>query len=112
VGWVGLCASDEVPPGGRVGVDVGDRELVVWRDAHGRLRVMDARCPHQWSHLGIEGAVEGDELVCTAHFWRFAADGTGTKRNVRGRRDPKAGVTAYPCREREGRIEADLGHAG
>ncbi len=32
---------------------------------------MEARCPHEWSHLGAEGVVDGPEIVCAAHFWRF-----------------------------------------
>jgi len=108
MGWLRICGSDEVPVGGVIGRDAGRRSLVVWRDRSGRPCVMDARCPHQWSDLVTEGVVEGDELVCTAHHWRFARDGTGTKRNVRGRRDPKADIEVHPCRERHGWVEADL----
>ena len=106
--WIRVCDSADVPVGGLVGREAGGRRLVVWRDATGRPCVMDARCPHQWSDLATDGDVDGDELVCTAHHWRFARDGTGTKRNVRGRRDAKADIEVYPCRERRGRIEADL----
>jgi hypothetical protein len=52
--------------------------------------------------------VDGDELLCTAHGWRFASDGTGTKLNVGGRRDRKGDIAVLPCREVEGRVEAIL----
>jgi len=28
-------------------------------------------CPHRQADLGTFGAIEGDELVCTLHGWRF-----------------------------------------
>jgi nitrite reductase/ring-hydroxylating ferredoxin subunit len=106
--WVAALASDALPPGGVAAIDVGDRELVAWRSFDGRVCVMDARCPHQWSHLAAEGVVDGDELVCTAHFWRFDQRGTGTKVSVKGRRDPKADVEVIPSRETDGRVEIAL----
>ena len=49
----------------------GEQDLVVWRTFEGEPCVMEARCPHEWSHLGAEGVVDGLEILCTAHFWRF-----------------------------------------
>ena len=86
----------------------GETDLVVWRTADGVPCVMEARCPHQWSHLGAEGVVDGPEIVCAAHFWRFDTSGHGTKVAMSGRRDPKADIAVYPCREVDGRIEAHL----
>ena len=97
-------------------VVVGDEahDLVVWRTADGQPCVVDARCPHQWSHLAAEGIVDGDELVCTAHFWRFDTRGRGSKLTVAGRRDPKADVDVFECRESDGAVWAlvDLDRAG
>jgi nitrite reductase/ring-hydroxylating ferredoxin subunit len=107
-GWTDLAEGAAVPPGTIRAVEVGDLDLVVWRGASGRLCVMDARCPHQWSHLAAEGVVDGDEILCTAHFWRFDVDGHGTKLNVKGRRDEKADIEVFPCREVDGRLEARL----
>jgi phenylpropionate dioxygenase-like ring-hydroxylating dioxygenase large terminal subunit len=110
--WVRVAASDEVPAGGVLAAEVGtvdeSVDLVVWRGHDGIACVMEARCPHQWSHLGAEGVVDGDEIVCAAHFWRFDRDGRGTKLNVKGRRDSKSDVVVFACRERDGAIEALL----
>lgn len=102
--WSLVTRSEDLPAGAIAAVGPDD-ELVVWRTAAGEAVVCDARCPHQWSHLEGEGTVEGDELVCTAHFWRFDTTGHGTKLNVKGRRDDKADLTVYPCREVGGVIE-------
>jgi phenylpropionate dioxygenase-like ring-hydroxylating dioxygenase large terminal subunit len=108
--WVRLVDSGAVAPGAIVDASVPgepggfDRDLVVWRTFDGDACVMEARCPHQWSHLGAEGFVDGDEIVCTAHFWRFTTDGTGTKLNVNGRRDVKADIDVVPSEERDGAV--------
>ncbi len=107
-GWVPLLGADRVAPGAIVAADVGELELVVWRTLAGEAVVTDARCPHQWSHLEAEGVVDGDELVCTSHFWRFDAAGCGSKLSIKGRRDPKADIGTYGCRERDGIIEVAL----
>lgn len=102
--WVEVADDAEVAPGGRVAVHAGGQRLALWRTSSGRLVACDARCPHQWSDLVEEGAVDGDELVCRSHGWRFAADGTGTKVNVHGRRDAKADVAVHEIRVVDGRI--------
>jgi phenylpropionate dioxygenase-like ring-hydroxylating dioxygenase large terminal subunit len=104
--WVDVAG--EVAPGQIVDAVRGDLDLVVWRTSDGEPCVMEARCPHQWSHLGAEGVVDGPEIVCAAHFWRFSTDGAGTKVGMTGRRDPKADIATFPCREVGGRIEALL----
>jgi phenylpropionate dioxygenase-like ring-hydroxylating dioxygenase large terminal subunit len=107
-GWCPVAGAAAVEPGAVVAVEVDGRELVVWRRLDGCPVVMDARCPHEWSHLAADGVVDGDEVVCLAHFWRFAADGTGTKLNVKGRRDVKGPIPTFAARERDGVIEAAL----
>lgn len=104
--WVPLVPHDAVAAGSVVAADPFD--VVVWRTADGTACVTEARCPHQWSHLAAEGFVDGDELVCTAHFWRFTTDGVGTKINANGRRDAKADIAAFSVRGRDGMLEALL----
>ena len=104
--WV--VVATEVGPGQIVDAARGDLDLVVWRTFEGEPCVMEARCPHEWSHLAAEGVVDGPEIVCAAHFWRFTTDGTGSKVGMTGRRDPKADIAVFPCREVDGRIEAQL----
>ena len=102
-GWICLV-YDELPAGGILEVSLGDEDLVVWRGESGVPCVSEARCPHQWSHLAHQGAVDGDELVCLTHFWRFGADGAGWKQNVNGRRDRKGDLAVLACVEHDGAI--------
>ena len=102
--WKKVASSEALKPGNIIEVALDGVDLVVWRGASGKPCVMEARCPHQWSHLGTEGAVEGDEIVCLAHFWRFTQDGKGWKQNMAGRRDRKGDIAVYECQETAGAI--------
>jgi cholesterol 7-dehydrogenase len=107
--WVPIARSTDLAEGSVVSCELVSAEeeldLAVWRGHDGIVCVTDARCPHQWSHLAAEGVVDGDEIVCAAHFWRFDRGGHGTKVNVKGRRDAKSDVAVHPSREVEGHIE-------
>lgn len=96
-------------PAGRLTVSLADRDVVVWRTRSGRLAAADARCPHQWAHLGATGIVDGEVLVCPSHGWCFDVDGAGFKLSASGRRDEKAPVEIVAVREHEGIIEIDTG---
>ncbi len=102
--WVPVAAADAVAPGDVVEATLDGADIVVWRTESGVPCVVEARCPHQWSHLGGSGAVAGEELVCLTHFWTFATDGSGWKENLDGRRDRKGDIEVYPCREVAGEI--------
>ncbi len=106
--WQRVLRSCDVPPATvapAASQPGGDLDLAIWRTAAGVLVACDSRCPHQWSHLGIEGSVEGEELVCTAHGWRFAPDGRGWKRSMGGRDDPKSPLDLWHVHEADGWIE-------
>jgi nitrite reductase/ring-hydroxylating ferredoxin subunit len=110
--WVAVATAGDIAPGQVVAAGVetaeGELDLAVWRSFAGECHVMEARCPHQWSHLAAEGVVDGDEIVCTAHFWRFDGCGRGTKLSVLGRRDDKADIRVFVSRERDGRVEVQI----
>ena len=105
--WIPLGVGTLLP-GELKEATVCGRDLVIWRTASGTPCVMEARCPHQWSHLASEGAVDGEEIVCLAHFWRFDIEGKGWKENVKKRRDKKGDIEVYSCGEEGGDIWVKL----
>src|SRR5262245_16268002 len=74
-GWYGVLRSRELERGAARPLSVLGRELVAFRDAAGRVRVLDAYCPHYGAHLGHGGRVHGDTITCPFHGWRFDGDG-------------------------------------
>ena len=82
--------------------------VALWRDADGSVVAIDDRCPHQWSSLGEVGVVDGPELMCTAHGWRFDSDGAACKVGMSGRRDAKGRTRTWPCREADGHVWVEV----
>ena len=73
---------------------------VAGRDRRGARQ--DAFCPHLGAHLGHGGAVEGCELRCPFHGWKFDAEGANTDIPYSDRVNRKAQLRTYPVAERNG----------
>ena len=76
-GWYWLMRSRDVGRGRVVAAEILGRKLAVFRGEDGRVAALDAYCPHMGAHLA-EGSVEGNELRCFFHAWRFDANGRCT----------------------------------
>jgi vanillate O-demethylase monooxygenase subunit len=88
------------------GVALLDVPIVVWRDAAGAAHAFHDLCVHRGTALSL-GRVQGDEIVCAYHGWRYRADGACTA--IPQLDDPtrvpaRARAQAYPCLERYGLI--------
>ena len=102
-GWFPVALSHEIDVGTVKAVHRLGQDMVVYRAQSGSAHVVSAYCPHLGAHLGHGGTVQGEDLQCPFHHWRFGPDGrctgaAGTKQI------PRQGLTAYPCRERNGAI--------
>jgi len=73
--WVPAAKSSEVAPkGDPLRLMLLGEKLIAFRDANGRLGVMDHRCPHRCASL-FYGRNEGGGIRCVYHGWKFDADG-------------------------------------
>jgi phenylpropionate dioxygenase-like ring-hydroxylating dioxygenase large terminal subunit len=80
--------------------------LVLWRDAGGAVHAFRDVCVHRGTALSL-GRVEGDEIVCAYHGWRYGADGacTAIPQLTEPTRVPaRARAVAYPTCERYGLV--------
>jgi len=89
-----------------VQADLLGEPLVVWRGGGGAARVLSDLCVHRGTALSL-GQVQGEELVCAYHGWRYGADGGCTA--IPQKQDPaavpaRARVRAFPVQERYGLI--------
>jgi len=80
--------------------------IVVWRDDRGEAHAMRDLCIHRGTALSL-GRVEGCEIECAYHGWRFKADGQCSR--IPQLDDPsripaKARVDSYQCQERYGLV--------
>ena len=51
-----------------------DEPLVVYRQADGRLAILEDRCCHRLAPLSL-GRIEGNDIRCLYHGLKFAPDG-------------------------------------
>jgi len=101
------------PVGYSCGLDRGprattllDEPLVLWRDSAGAAHAFRDVCVHRGTALSL-GAVEGDEIVCAYHGWRYRGDGACTA--IPQLPDPtrvpaRASAVLYRCVERYGLV--------
>src|SRR5260221_11798051 len=76
-GWYWLLRSGDVRPKRVAASEIFGHRLAVYRGDDGRIAALDAYCPHMGAHLA-EGRVEGGELRCFFHNWRFDRAGNCT----------------------------------
>src|SRR5258706_14129693 len=70
-GWFAVAMSDEIAPGDIRTLKYFGGEFVVWRGADGAINAVDPHCPHLGAHLGVNSSVQGNDLRCAYHHWRF-----------------------------------------
>ncbi len=74
-GWYQVAWSNEIEPGAVIPLRYFGTDLVLYRLETGELRLTGAYCPHMGAHLGYGGRVDGTDIVCPYHAWRFDSDG-------------------------------------
>jgi phthalate 4,5-dioxygenase oxygenase subunit len=111
--WVPCLLSSELPSPGCAAVRVKllCEQLIAFRDASGRVGLLEEHCPHRRASLFF-GRNEDSGLRCAYHGWKFDVAGVcletpnepvdcGFHSKVRAR--------AYPCIERGGIVWSYLG---
>ena len=82
-GWFMVAASEEVQ-GAALSVRYFGQDMVLYRGQSGRVFLIEAYCPHMGTHLAKNTSsyvikdkehIEGDNIRCPYHGWRFGPDG-------------------------------------
>jgi phenylpropionate dioxygenase-like ring-hydroxylating dioxygenase large terminal subunit len=102
-GWYWALRSAELKRGRAQPLTFLGRELVVYRGAGGRVYALDAYCPHMGAHLA-EGKVEGEEIRCLFHHWKYDAAGRCVEIPCQAACDFVPRVRAWPVEERYGLV--------
>jgi 3-ketosteroid 9alpha-monooxygenase subunit A len=98
-GWFQVGWSDDVAVGQVLPRYYFGRDLALWRDEQGVVHLNDAFCPHLGAHFGYGGHVDGCDLVCPFHGWKFDSDGANTDIPYGNRTNQRARLRTYPVRE-------------
>lgn len=109
-GWFAVAYGKELQPGQAKPIFLFNQHQVLFRTESGKVRMLEAFCPHLGAHLGHGGKVIGERIACPFHGWQM--DGEGTVREVpyaesKPRRVQEgACLYSYPVQERNQMIWA------
>jgi phthalate 4,5-dioxygenase len=109
--WHPVALSEELPPDAPLPVKIMSEDLVLFRDAHGRLGLLGLHCAHRRADLSY-GRIENGGLRCLYHGWLYDRHGRCLEQPCEPpekRFCEKVHQTAYPCEEHAGIVFAYLG---
>jgi nitrite reductase/ring-hydroxylating ferredoxin subunit len=111
-GWYALAFSDELTRGKTLARTLAGVELVLFRTESGQPCAMEAYCPHLGAHLGYGGRVEGEQIRCPFHGFRFDTGGQCVATGYGTKPPPTAKIRTWPLREMNGILLAALAPEG
>jgi len=111
-GWYEVGFSDELPREKLIVRPFMGQELLLLRTRSGEVAAMDAYCPHLGAHLGHGGIVEGEQLRCPFHGFRYDIRGTCVATGYEVKTPPSAQIRTWPLREVNGMLLAYYDPAG
>ncbi|MDB9313964.1 aromatic ring-hydroxylating dioxygenase subunit alpha [Spirulina sp. CS-785/01] len=102
-GWYIACPSRDIPKGKAKSLQICGQQIVFFRGEDGKIRALDAFCPHLGTDLGI-GKVEQNQIRCFFHHWRFDETGNCTNIPCQETIPKKAKLQSYATDEKYGFI--------
>ena len=107
--WHPVGLSEELEPKKAVTRRVMGEDLTLYRGESGKVFLVGGYCPHRLTLLA-NGWVQGDEIRCMYHGWKFNGKGQCTERPAeRDATQPNVHVVSYPTHEYAGLIFAYMG---
>ena len=107
--WQPVFNSDQLPAGRAKPIRIMSEDFTLYRGQSGVAHVVAQRCAHRSTLLNT-GWVEGDDLRCLYHGWKFNGEGKCVER-PQEKTPPNShdDIKAYPTRELVGLIFAFFG---
>lgn len=107
--WHPVCRARDLLPGHARPIEILGEKFTLYRGATGAPHAVEFRCPHRRAQLSV-GWVEGDDLRCRYHGWRFDASGQCVEQPAEDRPFcANVKMASYPAREYAGLIFVFLG---
>jgi len=107
--WMAVYESNQLPAGRAMPIRIMGHDYVIFRTQSGVAQVMAQRCPHRGAQMHL-GWVQGEELRCVYHGWKFDCTGRCTEQPAE---EPgyneKVRIKTYPTGEHMGLIFAYFG---
>jgi len=107
--WHPVHVAKDLPPGRAKPIEIFAEKFTLYRGESGTSYVTAFRCPHRAAPLSM-GWIEGDDLRCRYHGWKFDYSGQCVEQPDEDKPfADKVAMTTYPTREYLGLIFAYLG---
>ena len=110
-GWHLLGLTRDFDDGKPHGIEAFGTKLVIWKGADGNLNVLDAYCRHMGGDLST-GSVQGDNVACPFHSWRWGGDGKCKEIPYARRIPPRARTRAWTTKVIDGQLLVWHDHEG
>ncbi len=102
--WYAVALSSELRDK-PLAIQIWHQDIVLFRNQDGQVQALENCCPHRLVKLS-SGYVQGNEIVCIYHGWKF--DGTGRCTEIpylqAWQKLPPCRIRSYPVQERHGFI--------
>ena len=107
--WQPIFHSADLLPGRPIPLRIMSDLFTLYRGTSGQTFLIDHRCPHRGAQLSA-GWVEGDELRCFYHGWKFAGDGRCVEQPAEDNATcDRVKIRSFPTQEYLGLVFAFLG---
>ena len=107
--WHAVARSQDLKPGRTIPLEIMSEKYTLFRGEGGQAQIIANRCPHRGAPMHL-GWVEGDEIRCIYHGWKFACSGQCTEQPAEGKGFArKVKIKTFPTREFMGLIYGYFG---
>jgi len=107
--WHPVCRAEDIKPGWTKPIRLMGEDFTLYRGESGKPHLVAFRCAHRGTQL-TAGWVEGDDLRCYYHGWKY--DATGQCIEQPGEREPfcqRIRIASWPAEEYIGLIFVYIG---
>ena len=106
--WQPVFVAADLQKGRPMPLRIMGELFTIFRGESGGAQVVAGRCAHRGTQLST-GTVEGDELRCFYHGWKYDMTGRCTERPAEPACNESVKIRSYPTREWAGLVFAYLG---
>jgi 5,5'-dehydrodivanillate O-demethylase len=107
--WIAVYDGDQLPAGRILPIRIMGENYSIYRGQNGKAQVMAYRCPHRGAQMHL-GRVEGDDVRCVYHGWKFDCAGRCLEQPAEAPGyNEKVRIRTYDTREHMGLVFAYFG---
>jgi 5,5'-dehydrodivanillate O-demethylase len=107
--WHAVARGKDLPRGRATPLRIMNEDFTLYRGHGGRANIIANRCPHRGALMRL-GWIEGDDIRCVYHGWKFSGSGQCVDMPAEARGfDANVRIKTYPAEEAYGLIYAYFG---